>query len=68
MEIDPAELLVQHRSLFEEDFHVLGGGSTVIRQTWIASVESVLAAAAHVRSGYTTLGNPGSFDSTIFQA
>ena len=33
MEVDPAELLVQHRSLFEEDFHELGGGSTGIRQT-----------------------------------
>ena len=68
MEVDPSELLVQHRSLFEEDFHELGGGFTGIRQTWIASVESALAAATYVRSGRTILGNPGGFDSVVFQA
>ena len=68
MEVDPDELLVQHRSLFEEDFHELGGGSTRIRQTWTASVESALAAAAHVRPGRTTPGNPGVFNSAVFRA
>ena len=68
MEVDPAELLEQHRSLFKEDFHELGAGSTRIRKTRIASVESVLVAAAHVRSGRGTLGHPSGFGPTVFQA
>ena len=68
MDVDPAELLGQHRSLFKEDFHELGAGSTGIRKTWIASVEAALAAAAHVRSGRGTLGDPSGFEPTVFQA
>ena len=68
MDVDPAELLGQHRSLLEEDFHELGAGSTGIRKTWIASVESAQAAAAHVRSGRRTLGNPSGFEPAVFQA
>ena len=68
MDVDPAELLGQHRSLLEEDFHELGAGSTGIRKIWIASVESTLAASAHVRSGRGTLGDPSGFEPEVFQA
>ena len=68
MEVDPAELLGQHRSLFKEDFHELGAGSTGIRKTWIALVESALAVAAHVRSGRGTLGDLSGFEPVVFQA
>ena len=68
MEVDPAKLLGQHRSLFEEDFHELRAGSTGMRKTWIASVESALAAAAHVRSRRGTLDHPSGFEPAVFQA
>ena len=61
MYTDPSELLAQHRYLLEEDFENLGEGSSGERQHWIASMESALKAANHVRSGKEYVGEPGAF-------
>lgn len=57
--VDPADLLDRHRYLLEGDFTELGEGSAVDRQNWIASMESAMSAAEHVRSGRPILGDPG---------
>ena len=61
---DPAELLAKHRFLLEEDFRDLGEGSSGARLQWVASMESALKAADHVRSGKKYVGEPGTFKFT----
>jgi len=63
MDTDPADLLEKHQYLLEGDFYELGDASAGVRQTWIASIESALEAAKHVRLGKPTRGNPGTFPS-----
>jgi len=48
---DPSDLLTKHRHLLEEDFEKLGDNTADARKIWIASMESALASADHVRSG-----------------
>ena len=50
MLIDPGDLLPKHRYLLTEDFDALGSGSTYGRQCWVASMESAISAAEHVRT------------------
>jgi hypothetical protein len=59
---DPSELLSKHKYLLEEDFQMLGETSSGQRQNWIASMESALAAAKHVRAGRETWGDPGTLE------
>ena len=58
---DPGELHMKHRYLLEEDFELMGEGSTGTRLQWIASIESAKKAADRVQSGLNLLGEPGSF-------
>ena len=53
---DPAELLGQHQYLLDTDFLELGEGPTLHCQSWVALVESALAAARFVSSGLPTQG------------
>lgn len=46
-----ADLLPRHRHLLNVDFLSLGEGPVADRQQWIASMQSALSAAQHVRSG-----------------
>jgi len=58
MLIDPADLLEKHQHLLlEEDFTKLGEGPTLQRKVWVASMETALSAAKHVKSGKRVLGN-----------
>ena len=61
---DPSDLLAKHQHLLEEDFVKLGKETAGTRQHWIASMESALAAADHVRSGKEYWGEPGTFAPT----
>jgi len=61
---DPADMLAKHRYLLEEDFQLLGEGTSGERQQWIDSMESALSAADHVRSGKKYWGEPGTFAPT----
>ena len=60
---DPTKLLAKHLFLLEEDFELLGEGSSGVRLTWIASMESALKAADYVRLRKQYTGNPGPFTS-----
>jgi len=61
---DPADLLSKHRYLLEDDFEILGEAASGVRLQWIASMESALGAAEHVRSGHKYWGDPGTFAPT----
>ena len=58
---DPGDLLDKHCYLLEEDFEQLGEGASGVREQWIASMESALKAADHIRSGRRIEGSPGTF-------
>jgi predicted RNA-binding Zn-ribbon protein involved in translation (DUF1610 family) len=61
---DPADLLSKHRYLLEDDFEILREAASGVRLQWIASMESALGAAEHVRSGHKYWGDPGTFAPT----
>ena len=65
MAIDPLSLLPKHRHLLEGEFGKLGEDSSAARQTWIASVESALAAAKHVYAGLSTKERHRAFTRTV---
>ena len=56
MYTDPRDLLPKHRYLLEEDFTQLGGGSSIMREYWVVSMEAALATATHV-TNCTTLAS-----------
>jgi hypothetical protein len=50
-ETNPLDLLPENRQLLEIDFAILGDGSTVDKQYWVAKMASVVAAADHIKKG-----------------
>ena len=65
---EPGDLLTKHRYLLEEDFELMGEGSTGTRLQWIASIESAKKAADRIRSGLNLLGEPGSFVEPVWDS
>ena len=46
---DPAELVAKHHYLLEQDFQLLGEGTSEEQKQWIDLMELILSAADHVR-------------------
>ena len=46
---DPGDLLPEDRPLLEEDFDELAASTAADREFWVASMETAIAAAGHVR-------------------
>jgi len=46
---DPGDLLPEDRPLLEEDFEELAASTAADREFWVASMETAIAAAGHVR-------------------
>ena len=57
MATQPSSLLAKDRYLLSEDFTQLGEGPAVIRQVWVASMESALGAAAKHAEGQLVPGS-----------
>ena len=51
LHVDPLTLLSEDRSLLSIDLDSLAESSPADQQTWVAEMETAVAAAAHVRNG-----------------